>query len=62
MGNRYNLKQRVEKKGEDSYFEGEVVAIFLKRNGKSVRYVVENDDGVCLICNEKQLSDVFKGR
>lgn len=59
MANRYNLKQRVEKRSADSFFEGEVVAIFTKRDGKAIRYVVENDDGVCLICNENQLWDAF---
>ena len=38
--------QRVVKQGDDSRFEGEIVACFLKRNMKSLRYVVE-DDGAC---------------
>ena len=37
--------QRVVKQGEDSRFEGAVVAVFVKRDGKTMRYVVENDDG-----------------
>ena len=59
---KYNIKQRVEKRGADSFFVGEVVAIFIKRDGKAVRYVVENDDGICLICNENQLSDPPKDK
>ena len=43
------------KEGEDSRFEGEVVACFVKRNLKTVRYVVENNDGVLHIPGEKQL-------
>ena len=48
--------QRVVKTGEDSRFEGEVVACFLKRNRKTVRYVVENDEGVLHIASERQLA------
>jgi hypothetical protein len=43
---KFIVGQRVVKRGEDSRFEGEVVACFVKRNLKTVRYVVENDDGV----------------
>ena len=42
---KFAVGQRVVKQGEDSRFEGEVVACFVKRNHKTVRYVVENDDG-----------------
>jgi hypothetical protein len=51
----FRVGQRVLKQGEDSRFEGEVVACFVKRNQKTVRYVVENDDGVLHIASEKQL-------
>ena len=49
---KFIVGQRVVKQGEDSRFEGEVVACFVKRNLKTVRYVVENDDGVLHIASE----------
>ena len=52
---KFIVGQRVVKQGEDSRFEGEVVACFLKRNLKTIRYVVENDDGVLHIASERQL-------
>ena len=52
---KFIVGQRVVKQGEDSRFEGEVVACFVKRNHKTVRYVVENDDGVLHIAGEAQL-------
>jgi hypothetical protein len=45
----------VLKVGEDSTFEGVIVSVFTKRNGRTVRYVVENDDGVLHIASLKQL-------
>ena len=52
---KFIVGQRVVKQGEDSRFEGEVVACFVKRDLKTVRYVVENDDGVLHIASERQL-------
>jgi hypothetical protein len=52
---KFIVGQRVVKEGEDSRFEGEVVAAFVKRNMKTLRYVVENDDGVLHIASERQL-------
>ena len=52
---KFIVGQRVVKQGEDSRFEGEVVACFVKRNLKTVRYVVENDEGVLHIAGEAQL-------
>jgi hypothetical protein len=52
---KFIVGQRVVKQGEDSRFEGEVVACFVKRNLKTVRYVIENDDGVLHIAREAQL-------
>jgi hypothetical protein len=52
---KFVVGQRVVKQGEDSRFEGEVVACFVKRNHKTVRYVIENDDGVLHIASERQL-------
>jgi hypothetical protein len=52
---KFIVGQRVIKQGEDSRFEGEVVAAFVKRDLKTLRYVVENDDGVLHIANERQL-------
>jgi hypothetical protein len=49
------VRQRVVKQGEDSRFEGEVVACFVTRNLKTARYVIENDDGVLHIASERQL-------
>jgi hypothetical protein len=51
----FAIGQWVVKQGEDSRFEGEIVACFVKRNRKTVRYVVENDEGVLHIASEKQL-------
>jgi hypothetical protein len=52
---KFIVGQRVVKQGEDSRFEGQVVACFVKRDMKTLRYVVENDDGVLHIANERQL-------
>jgi hypothetical protein len=52
---KFIVGQRVVKEGEDSRFEGEVVACFIKRDLKTRRYVVENDDGVLHIASERQL-------
>jgi hypothetical protein len=52
---KFIVGQRVVKQSEDSRFEGEVVACFVKSNLKTVRYVVENDDGVLHIASERQL-------
>lgn len=50
----YKVGGRVRKEGGDYSYEGEVVGVIKKRSGK-VRYVVENDDGLLFIFNEKQL-------
>ena len=52
---KFIVGQRVIKQGEDSRFEGQVVACFVKRDLKTLRYVVENDDGVLHIASERQL-------
>jgi hypothetical protein len=52
---KFIVGQRVVKEGEDSRFEGEIVACFLKRNLKTIRYVVEDDGGVLHIASERQL-------
>ena len=52
---KFIVGQRVVKQGEDSRFEGEIVACFLKRNLKTIRYVVEDDGGVLHIASERQL-------
>ena len=52
---KFIVGQRVVKEGEDSRFEAEVVAAFVKRNLKTLHYVVENDDGVLHIASERQL-------
>ena len=53
---KFVVGQRVIKQGEDSRFEGEVVACFVKRNLKTVRYVVENDEGVLHIASEAAIA------
>ena len=52
---KFIVGQRLVKQGEDSRFEGQVVACFVKRDLKTLRYVVENDDGVLHIASEQQL-------
>ena len=52
---KFIVGQRVVKEGEDGRFEGQVVACFVKRDMKTLRYVVENDDGVLHIASEGQL-------
>ena len=52
---KFLVGQRVVKQGDDSRFAGEVVAVFLKRDLKTMRYVVESDDGVLHIASERQL-------
>lgn len=49
---------RVAKVGGDYSFEGEIVAVFAKRNGVAVRVVVEDDRGILMIMNERQLKGV----
>lgn len=49
------LNKRVTKKTGDYKFDGYVVACFYKRDGKSLRYVVENDDGILHIFSESNL-------
>jgi hypothetical protein len=56
----FSVGQKVEKRGEDSHFVGIIVAKFLKRNQKTVRYVVENDDGILHITSERQLKEYYK--
>lgn len=51
----FRVGDHVLKLGEDSMFEGVIVAVFTKVNGKTVRYVVENVGGVLHIASAKQL-------
>lgn len=48
---------RVIKQQGDYWFEGVIVGIITKRNG-TTRYVVEDDRGLLLILNRKQLEVV----
>lgn len=48
----------VRKVGGDYSFEGHVVAAFLKLNGRSRRYVVEDDRGILHIYSDKNLEAV----
>jgi hypothetical protein len=52
---KFLVGQRVVKEGENSRFEGEVVAAFVKRNMRTLRYVIEDDGGVLHIASERQL-------
>ena len=52
---KFIVGQRVVKEGEDSRFEGQVVACFVKRDLKTIRYVVEDDGGVLRVASERQL-------
>lgn len=46
---------RVIKKGEDSRFEGIIVSKFTKRDNVTVRFVIENDDGILHIASARVL-------
>ena len=50
----FEVGQRVIKDSGDYTYNGIVVSVFAKRSG-AVRLVVENDDGMLFIFNEKQL-------
>ena len=49
---RFIVGQRVVSEGEDICFEGEVVSCFVKRDMETVRYVVETDEGCCILRRE----------
>lgn len=51
---KFHVGDPVHKKGGDYYFDGTIVAVFLKLSGK-VRYVAENFDGVLHIFSENNL-------
>lgn len=51
---KYKINDHVQKIGGDYSFKGVVVAAFTKLSGAE-RYVVENQDGVLFIFNEKNL-------
>jgi hypothetical protein len=53
---KFIVGQRVVKEDEDSRFEGQVVACFVKRDMKTLRYVIENDDGVLHIARQLRLA------
>lgn len=48
------IGHKVQKRGGDYEFDGEVVAVITKKSG-AVRYVVEDDRGLLLIMNAKQV-------
>ena len=54
----FEIGDEVKKTGGDYFFKGIVVASFKKISGE-VRVVVENDDGILHIFNEKQLERVL---
>lgn len=51
----FQIGDKVAKRTGDYVFFGIVIGVFRKRDNRSVRYAVENDDGVVLILNAKQL-------
>lgn len=55
---RLQIGDRVVKGGGDYTFDGVVVAKFFKRDGFTLRVVVENDDGMLFIFNSGQLEKV----
>ena len=52
---KFIVGRRVVKEDEESRFEGQVVACFIKRDMKTARYVIENDDGVLHVAREQQM-------
>lgn len=54
---KYQIGDLVEKTGGDYSYRGWVVGVVVKRSGV-LRYVVENDDGMLFIFNEKALEKV----
>lgn len=44
----------VEFRGKDSYFKGQIVALFYKLDGQSIRCVVQDDRGLLLIKDPAQ--------
>jgi len=54
----FYVGERVTKTSGDYTYEGVVVAQIVKRDGITVRYVVENDDGMLFIFNSAQLETV----
>lgn len=56
------IGDRVKKITGDYKFNGNIVALFTKRDGKSVRVVVENDDGILHIFSEKNIVRILARR
>jgi hypothetical protein len=54
----FSVGDRVTKTSGDYRFEGVIVAAFVKLDGRSWRYVVENSDGVLHIFSAKQLAPI----
>jgi hypothetical protein len=51
---KFLIGQKVEKIGGDYQFDGEIVAVFTKRD-KTIRIVVEDDRGVLLVFNPRNI-------
>lgn len=54
--NRPNKGDIVRKRSGDYAFDGIIICEFYKRNGQ-LRFVVEDDRGICLIMNERQITN-----
>jgi hypothetical protein len=52
----FTVGERVAKVGGDYHFSGAITAAFVKLDGRSRRYVVENADGVLHIFSSEQLA------
>lgn len=50
-----HVGKKVKKTSGDYTFEGEIIAIIQKLSG-AIRYAVEDDRGLVLIMNEKQVN------
>jgi len=53
--NRPKIGDKIQKRTGDYKFDGEIICEFTKKDG-AIRYVVEDDRGLCLIMNEKQIT------
>ena len=51
---KYRRGANVKKEGGDYTFYGDVISVFVKHSG-AIRYVVENEAGICHIFSEGQL-------
>ena len=53
---KFAFGDKVIKTGGDYTFKGTVTSVFPKLRSKQIRYTVENDEGIVMIFNGRQLS------